>query len=206
MASEHVHRLRQALNGTVTSLHVKPVDVVEKDTDAFTAELKVVKTELRALGVATKPRFLHPAGPGIDAIGPPPPLEHPCQRRAEHASLQLKSQLRALHKRPREESTLSSFVSLVVKPVQDGRVVMVKDKAGAFLCVIRLDARKQSVQDVFFLRGDEDAGKMYGMRQSQYSYWKVKTRQMQESVANGEVSDTLQVLRWIEEHIDGLSV
>ena len=187
-----LQRVRAAIDASVAALADDPTSIPTTRGDQFASALRACKLDAKQTVDASRPRGMVLAGPGWEAAGPLPEDDELGERIAR-VRQEVGQALGGSVKRAR----MSDAVECVtVTTEDDGRVLVGRDSANAWQCVVRLTgANASSIEDVFFLRADEDAGPSWGGRESKFAYWREMTRQA------GGLEEAEAVWRFCEERL-----
>lgn len=186
---ERIAKLRKVSVDAVESL-TKPAEQ-SKVSEDFKTVLQEVKSDTRTFSSASRPRGMVLTGPGFEACDPPGP-----DTRQQDRASELVRELRSALKIPSARLTLVSQGQLNVKEDCEGTVLVGRDKADSFLCVVKLAHGGKVVEDAFVLRADEQPGSNYCNRRSAFAHWRKATTLLNAEIGAGRISSPGDVWTW----------
>jgi hypothetical protein len=184
--------LRDIVLSTVPALKEDAGKIPSSIADLFTVELRVMKLEVTQRA-ASRPTGLMWVGPGWEGQCDSLPAQGVQERDFKR---QLFSQVcRGLgSKRARlTEETAAPPPGMLVSPLaSDARVLIGRDRAGGWQCVVRVNRDQTGLLEARFLRADEEPT----LSSSRFAYWRKHSRALETLLSEGRIADVAGVWRY----------
>ncbi len=199
---DHLERIAKLRKVTLDC--VDRLDDVSSSLDAvseeFKSALQAVKSDTRTFASASRPRGMALAGPGFEALACPGLLQDEGSFRRKAAVEETRRALGGERWTSSVQEDKGEKQSMLVKEEEQGKVLLGRDRADSFVCVVKLNSNNSGeVDDVFILRSDEKPGKNFCNRQSEFAHWRKMTRLLNEELSSGRISTPADVWNWCQQ-------